>query len=459
MAAHEVPKHIAAIHISNRLSFLERKVSNVLLRNAWNDLLDQEAHTIRIADLSYAVGFDSKDTILLKAALTELVNTTMEWNIVGQDKKNQWRVSGILGSVFIDEKTGMCEYTYPKHLRELFRNPNIFARLNLVVQRQFNSKYSLALWEYATGQVALSGDINDTVLTPWLELDVLHKLLGSDDSQYPERYKKFNQDVLKPAINEVNTVSDIEIVETEQRREHRKITALRFSINQKGVYEIHPGQDIPKLFLEIDQIVPTQQLSKEKSDLIARLVENGIDEKVARGLVRGYGVDRITENLEWAVRQINSGRKIERPGGFITSAIRRDFVAPERVKRKKVQQIKQREQTKQDIEAFVEKITGDFWLQEVDTVKLRIAGMSSDEKASFEKAMEDANVFMTATRWAEYRREGITDKREHTALRAFYYNFAMRRLLTDEERDIIAYAQSKGADDETIKALQARTRR
>jgi len=213
------------------------------------------------------------------------------------------------------------------------------------------------------------------------------------------------------------------------------------------------------LFLEIDQIVPTQQLSKEKSDLIARLVENGIDEKVARGLVRGYGVDRITENLEWAVRQINSGRKIERPGGFITSAIRRDFVAPERVKRKKVQQIKQREQTKQDIEAFVEKITGDFWLQEVDTVKLRIAGMSSDEKASFEKAMEDANVFMTATRWAEYRREGITDKREHTALRAFYYNFAMRRLLTDEERDIIAYAQSKGADDETIKALQARTRR
>jgi hypothetical protein len=459
MAAHEVPKHIAAIHISNRLSFLERKVSNVLLRNAWNDLLDQEAHTIRIADLSDAVGFDSKDTILLKAALTELVNTTMEWNIVGQDKKNQWRVSGILGSVFIDEKTGMCEYTYPKHLRELFRNPNIFARLNLVVQRQFNSKYSLALWEYATGQVALSGDINDTVLTPWLELDVLHKLLGSDDSQYPERYKKFNQDVLKPAINEVNTVSDIEIVETEQRREHRKITALRFSINQKGVYEIHPGQDIPKLFLEIDQIVPTQQLSKEKSDLIARLVENGIDEKVARGLVRGYGVDRITENLEWAVRQINSGRKIERPGGFITSAIRRDFVAPERVKRKKVQQIKQREQTKQDIEAFVEKITGDFWLQEVDTVKLRIAGMSSDEKASFEKAMEDANVFMTATRWAEYRREGITDKREHTALRAFYYNFAMRRLLTDEERDIIAYAQSKGADDETIKALQARTRR
>ena len=88
MARHEIVKHIAAIHISNSISLLERKVSNVLLRHAWERLETSEIHTINIGDLADAVGFDSNDTEILKDALRSLVGTTIEWNILGQDKKN-----------------------------------------------------------------------------------------------------------------------------------------------------------------------------------------------------------------------------------------------------------------------------------------------------------------------------------------------------------------------------------
>jgi hypothetical protein len=199
-------------------------------------------------------------------------------------------------------------------------------------------------------------------------------------------------------------------------------------------------------------------VADEKSTILARLIEYGIDEKVARGLVRGFGIDRITENLEWAVKQIESGRQIERPGGFITSAIRRDFVAPERVKRKKVQIAKQNERIKQEREAIIEKYKGDFWLYKVDMVTQRIAGLSDSDREGFEKAMVDANVFHTPARWEEYRREGITDKREHAAIRGMFHSFAMNRLLTEEERDIGVYARSKGADETTIRELRSHIR-
>lgn len=51
---YEVVKHLGAVHISNTLSLLERKISNVLLRHAWDHLLEREVHSISIRALSDA---------------------------------------------------------------------------------------------------------------------------------------------------------------------------------------------------------------------------------------------------------------------------------------------------------------------------------------------------------------------------------------------------------------------
>lgn len=455
---YEVIKHIAAIHINNRLSLVEQKVSNVLLWNAWEHLVDTNTHTIRISDLAEAVGFDSKDLTPIKEALRALRNTEIQWNILGKDKKNVWGVSGILAEAFIFDETGLCEYSFPEKVRAFLRNPNIYARVNMLIQQQFDSRYTNALWEYAAGEVATSEEMTDIIETPWLELDRLHTLIGSIHKTYQD-FRIFNRDILKPSIAEINRLSNIEITNVEFRREMRRITAVRFVIHQKRTYQLPLGFKLPRLFLDdipikAELVAQKQKEQKDHSELIARLIDNGIDEKVARGLVRGYGKDRITENLAWAVRQIQSGRQIERPGGFITSAIRRDFVAPERVKKRKAEAREERERSRQETEAFVEKIQGDFWLYKVDLVNARIANMSAEERAQFERTMEEANVFRTTARWEEYRREGIADKREHTALRGIFFGFAIRHLLTADEQDIVAFARSKSATDAIILELQ-----
>lgn len=457
LARHEVVKHIGAIHISNTLSLLERKISNVLLRNAWDFLTEKEVHTISVRELADAAGFESKDIELIKRSLTSLVKASVTWNILDRDRKNVWGMSSILGSVQISEGSGMCEYTYPAHLRQLLKNPNIFARLNLLIQRQFDSKYALALWEYASGELALATTLenNERYTTNWIELGAFQRILGSESAVYME-YKIFNRDVLKPAIADINRVSNISIVDLETQRENRKITALRFTIVTKGTYQLPLDFKVPPV-LE-DEEIPITQLNtnEEKSKLVQRMSEAGVSESSAQNIVRIYASDRIIENLEWAIAQIESGRDIKRPGAFIASAIRSDYVAPERVKRKKTQQFRldqvNTERDRRELEALIAKTEGDFWLHRVSRVDTILAAFSVEQRAAFDRLMEERNAFRMARFWDEYRQTGL----ENRPIRAMFYSFAFLELLQPEDRDIVAYATAQGLADDVVAALRAK---
>ena len=52
-------KHVAAIHTDGQLSLLQRKLSNVLLVNAYDSLLTQAEHEIDEKTLCVMLGYDS----------------------------------------------------------------------------------------------------------------------------------------------------------------------------------------------------------------------------------------------------------------------------------------------------------------------------------------------------------------------------------------------------------------
>ena len=79
-------KHIAAIHISNRLTLTQRKASNVLLYNAYDSLLTARVHRIRVKDLAEAIGFNTHNLDPLKEALKTLARTVLEWNILDESE-------------------------------------------------------------------------------------------------------------------------------------------------------------------------------------------------------------------------------------------------------------------------------------------------------------------------------------------------------------------------------------
>jgi len=65
-------KHSGAIHITNKLTLIDRKVINVLLKNAYDDLGKKDYYEISIPELGKAIGWDGKNYQKIKNCLTGL---------------------------------------------------------------------------------------------------------------------------------------------------------------------------------------------------------------------------------------------------------------------------------------------------------------------------------------------------------------------------------------------------
>ncbi|MFZ1510705.1 MAG: RepB family plasmid replication initiator protein, partial [Tabrizicola sp.] len=56
-----VKKHVAAIHVSGKLTLLQRRLSNVLLLNAYDTLMTRGVHRIDARTLCLMIGYNSND--------------------------------------------------------------------------------------------------------------------------------------------------------------------------------------------------------------------------------------------------------------------------------------------------------------------------------------------------------------------------------------------------------------
>jgi len=221
--AMELKKAAPAIHIASkngRLSFLQRKVGNILLYNAYPDLLNKEIHSIRVKDLAESVGFNSNDYELLKTSLKQLRNIAIEWNVLNNEGKEKWGISSMIAEAQIEN--GLITYSYPPMLRKLLYNPEIFARIDLRVQKRFSGNYALSLYENC-----YRFKINGT--TGVIPLETWKKLIGVEPGGTYEIFKNLNRKIIKPAVEEINTVSDIHVA-VEYVKEGRKVVGLKFNI-------------------------------------------------------------------------------------------------------------------------------------------------------------------------------------------------------------------------------------
>lgn len=243
----EVRKHIAAVHIAGELTTMERKLLNVLLLNAYDDIADKESHQIPITVLCAMIGWgESNNTLHLKQALGRLTTTKIEFDVLyngeKEKKRKRWGVTATLaGAEFID---GVCVYEYSKILRRALANPEIYAIINIGVQKEFTGTYALALYENCVRFRNTNGHS-----TGFISVDLWRQLLGVGrdregrivPSAYDE-FKHFNNQVIKPSVKEVNKISDI-YVTPEYMKEGRNITAIKFTVEPNPQTSIH---DIPR---------------------------------------------------------------------------------------------------------------------------------------------------------------------------------------------------------------------
>ncbi|MDD9739578.1 MAG: replication initiation protein [Marinovum algicola] len=298
-----VKKNVAAIHVSGKLTLLQRKLSNVLLLNAYDHLVSRPKHQIDARTLCMMVGYNSNDMETLKASLRSLAETTAEWDMLGADGQHEWGVSALLS--YAKLKGGICEYAYSPALAEKLHDPKVFALINLNIQRRFTSGHALALYENCYRFVR-------TGSTGWWPIDLFRRLMGVDGSAYYESFKHLNAKVIKPAVKEVNKTSNI-LLDPEFRKMGRQVSELRFRIREN-----------PQLaMLDIDDGEGVRQ-----GPVYQGLLKVGVSDRLARQWIAEHGETYVAEKL--AYLQGRDG--VKSPVRYLTAALRDDYkaeVAPE----------------------------------------------------------------------------------------------------------------------------------
>ena len=161
---------------------------------------------------------------ILKEALSDLLTESARvWIMLpnGLQTPLMW-----IQKPYIDESSGKLMVTLDNDMRpyllDLKKN---YTQYEMIYTMRFRSKYSFRLYE-----IAKSYQYHDEhAFTKTYTVDELRSLLDADN--YP-KYCNFNQRVLKPAVEEINTYTDKNL-EIREIKNGRKVERLELTISAK----------------------------------------------------------------------------------------------------------------------------------------------------------------------------------------------------------------------------------
>ena len=179
----EINKPSGLIQITNHsISLLQRKAYNVLIFNAYPNI-DQDIYRIELKELKKLLSYHDFET--LKKEILELMKTVVEMNYISDRDKTTWEAYSLLPYV---KTIGEDEIEYSFGLlKEKFKSPEFYAKISLVIQKKFKSKYTLALYEFCCDHFIRQKGFG---ITPWMPLEDLKDLLGYDGNTEFKFFKR-----------------------------------------------------------------------------------------------------------------------------------------------------------------------------------------------------------------------------------------------------------------------------
>jgi len=294
----ELRKAVEAIAIqpkSGKITLLTRKLFNVLLAVAQQ--ADESGDTYRalLSDIVANSAFDSNDTALVKEHLRRMVSVQVEWSQGTSSQKpgRKWGISTLIADAEILEdpqtRRVWVEFSFAPKIKKKLLDPVQYARLSLQFQSQLRSSAGLALYEICVRYLTNPSHLTMRETWEWWR----PILSGTPDTEAGDEakreYKYFKRDYLRPAIAEVNAVTNI-FVELIEHREGRRVAEIQFRVTERKQ---------PMLALD-------EHPNVFDSTLVDRMVKIGIPLKEAQSLYADSEENRIRAALQLTEQRMRS---------------------------------------------------------------------------------------------------------------------------------------------------------
>lgn len=296
----ELKKHSSLIAMSNRnISVSQRKLYNSVLYLSAKQIQEDPSKTefkIKFSDIVKFSGYnDFSNRMYLKDSIRELVDTSIEFNILDKDKKNTWGIFSLLSQATIKDYDEYITVEFPSLILKNIEVPNIYALLNLSVVNSLSGKYSLPLYELLADYKKVRS-FTITILK-------LREIVGVAEDEY-KVFNWFKKRVLEPSVNEINDKTDLNVIYDLDKIDSRSYTHIIFTIKDKYA-DVNPIESSAYHLLKSKGLADTtakrfaKELSKqsivEAIEALERAVKKGSVKNMAAYLTK---ILKNTENIE-----------------------------------------------------------------------------------------------------------------------------------------------------------------
>lgn len=180
------------------LTLNDRRIYNLLLENAWDAIDKNVEHVIAKSDLRGS--HNSNDRV--GESVERLMSAIVRVKTLRDGELHVERVQLLGGNVETLRRDGLLHYEIPARLRKIISDSTVFARLRREVMFALTSKYALTLYEMVQKRGNLKYRSSEK-----FSIDELRQVLGVPNGKLTT-WSNLNLRALKPAVDEVNRLSD-----------------------------------------------------------------------------------------------------------------------------------------------------------------------------------------------------------------------------------------------------------
>jgi hypothetical protein len=283
---------IVMIPRSKRVTLTGRRLYNAMLQVAQARLAAMEAmpqadfmFEAPLPALLRTTGSSGEDRTAAKRYLREMRGLEVDWESTAPGDGVKWRGFSMLSEVVIAVRNGenWVSWSYPPSIMAVLREPQRWAAIDLDVLARLGTYTAVALYEICARYRDNPSGLTSRKPAAWWS-DALNQAPGGADRR---EWRKFKSERVKPAIDEINRETDLE-VELIEHKQGRAVVEVQFAVRRR----MSPSR------------VPAGGPAPVDANLVLRAESLGIREIKMEGLLHEFGDERVRAQLDALERRV-----------------------------------------------------------------------------------------------------------------------------------------------------------
>jgi hypothetical protein len=303
---------IVMVPRSARVTLTARRIYTVLLHVSQTRM--QAMNAMPLADFLFeapliailrTTGSDGTDRTAAKRYLAEMRSLEVDWESTAPGDGVKWRGFSMLSEVALEVRRGetWVSWSFPPSIMSALRVPQRWARIDLDMLTRLSTYAAVALYEICVRYRDNPGGVTSRKPVGWWT-DALSNMPGGDRREW----RKFKNERVKEAVEEINRETDLQI-ELIEHRQARAVIDVQFAVRKRS-----------------RRITPTDDSQPVDAGLMLRGKTLGIREIKLEALMKEFGENVVREKLDVLERRTanSSLREVDNAYSYLRSLLRND---------------------------------------------------------------------------------------------------------------------------------------